>query len=184
MNIRIEAATSTQQWTVMSAIRTQVFTAEYRLSFRPYPGPGWTGVWHFLARDNEDGVGTLSVVDTTGDHSLHERYRLSFGKNERIARYAQLAILRPYRKRGILQMLIEAAQNTIIRPNGFAVGWLLYPAARATSSVLTERLGFTAEAPVLMTELGRCRVLIRRESCSQPVDCSQELFPVIETCPI
>lgn len=184
MNIRIEAATSTQQWAVMSAIRTQVFAAEYGLSFlKPFPGPGETGVWHFLASDNDDGIGTLSVVDTTGDRSLHQHYRLSFGQNERIARYAQLAILRPYRKRGILKMLIEAAQSTVIRPNGFAVVWLLYPAAHATSSVLTQGLGFTAEAPVLMTELGRCHALIRREACSQPVD-SEELFPLIETCPI
>ncbi len=183
MSIRIEAVTSTSQWTVMSAIRTQVFAAEYGLSFTRLPGPGWTGVWHFLARDNDDGIGTLSVVDTTRESSLHQRYRLTYGQSERVARYAQLAILKPYRKRGILQMLVNAAQSAVIRPHGFTIGWLLYPASRAASSVLTQRLGFVAEAPLLATELGNCRALVRRE-CFAKEDCAGEEVPVIDTCPI
>jgi hypothetical protein len=184
MNIRIEAATSAPQWTVISAIRTQVFAGEYGLSFTPLPEPSQAGVWHLLARDNDDGVGTLSVVDTTGDSRLHQHYRLSFGQNERVARYAQLAILKPYRKRGIVQMLVNAAQSAVIRPNGFTVGWLLYPASRAASSVLTRDLGFAAEVPLLTTELGRCRALLRRECSAQPVDSVGEEVLLIDTCPI
>jgi acyl carrier protein len=163
-NIRIEAVATDQQWAEMSGIRTQVFNTECGFSFRPLPGPGEAGVWHFLARDNQHAIGTLSVVETTGDRQLHESYRLNFGENDRVARYAQLAILKPYRKRGIFEMLIEAAQSTVIRPNGFSVGWLLYPAAQAVSSRLTRFLGFTAEAALLTTEFGSCHVLTRRES--------------------
>jgi GNAT superfamily N-acetyltransferase len=184
MNIRIEAATTSQQWAEMSRIRTQVFSVEYGFLFKPLPGPGKTGVWHFLARDNRDAVGALSVVDTTRDRQVHQRYQLSFGQNDRVARYAQLAILRPYRKRGIFERLIETAQSTVIRPNGFTVVWLLYPAARARASMLTERLGFNAEAPLLTTEFGSCHVLIRREPSLPQVNGNEESFPIVETCPI
>ena len=83
-------------------------------------------MWHFLARDGRDAVGALSVVDTTGNSETHQRYRLKFGGTERVARYAQLAILKPYRKRGIFEKLIEAAQGAVIRPRG-------YPVAAASS---------------------------------------------------
>jgi acyl carrier protein len=182
--IQVETATSNHQWAEMSEIRTQVFTMEHGFSFSPLPAPGETGVWHFLARDRHDEIGTLSVVDTTGDRQVHQRYRLSFEQGDRIARYAQLAILKPYRKRGIFKMLIEIAQNTVVRPHGFAVGWLLYPAAQARSSMLTQGLGFTAEAPLLATEFGSCHVLTRRESSSPRAGRIAEPFSMIETCPI
>jgi len=183
-NIRIEAVTTNQQWAEMSGIRTQVFTIEHGFSFKPLPGPGETGVWHFLARDNHEAIGTLSVVDTTGEHQVYDGHRLSFGENGRVARYAQLAIRKPYRKRGIFKMLIETAQITVIRPNGFAVGWLLYPAAQSRSSLLTKGLGFTAEAPLLATEFGNCHVLIRRESGLSQVNWTEEPFAIPETCPV
>src|SRR5260370_790521 len=163
-NIRIEAVNANQQWAEMLGVRTQVFTIECGFSFKPLPGPVEAGVWHFLARDKHDAVGTLSVIETSKDHQIHQRYKLRFGKNDRVARYAQLAILKPYRKRGIFEMLIETAQRTVIHPNGFTFGWLLYPAAHAQSCGLTGGLGFTAQAPLLTTEFGKCHVLIRRES--------------------
>ncbi|HZR59130.1 MAG TPA: phosphopantetheine-binding protein [Terriglobales bacterium] len=183
-NIRIEAVTTNQQWAEMLGIRTQVFTIEYGFQFKPLPGPGETRIWHFLARDNHDAIGTLSVVDITGDRQVRQRYRLSFGDNDRVARYAQLAILKPYRKRGIFEMLLETAQSTVIRSNRFDFGWLLYPAAHARSSGLTRRLGFAAEAPLLKTEFGSCHVLVRREPSSPQVHWTEESFPIVETCPI
>jgi acyl carrier protein len=182
--IRIEAVTTNQQWAEMLGIRTQVFTIEHGFSFDPLPRPGERGVWHFLARDNHDAIATLSVVDSTRDSQVHQRYRLTFEKNDRIARYAQLAILKPYRKRDIFKTLIETAETAVVRPNGFAVGWLLYPAAQARSSMLIKSLGFTAEAPLLTTEFGKCHVLVRRESRLPEINWAAEPFPIIETCPI
>ena len=179
--VRIEAVTSNQQWAEMLGIRTQVFTIERGFTFKPLPGPGEAGVWHFLARDGQDAISTLSIVDTTGDCQLHQRYRLRFGKNDRVARYAQLAILKPYRKRAIFRTLIEAAESAVIGPNRFAVGWLLYPAAQARSSMLIRDLGFNAEAPLLTTEFGKCHVLVRRESSWPPF---KESLADVETCPI
>ena len=183
-NIRIEAVTTNQQWAEMLGIRTQVFTIERGFSFKPLPGPEETGVWHFLARDNHDAIATLSVVDTTGDSRVHQRYRLHFGRNDRIARYAQLAIIKPYRKRDIFKALLEAAETAVIRPNRFVVGWLLYPAAQARSSMLIRSLGFTVEAPLLTTEFGKCHVLVRRESHLPRINWAAEPLPIIETCPI
>jgi acyl carrier protein len=180
-NIRIEAVTTNQQWAEMLGVRTQVFTIEHGFSFQALPGPGTKGVWHFLARDNQDPIGTLTVVDTTADRQTHQLYRLRVGEKDRVARYAQLAILKPYRKHGIFRMLIESAQSAVIRPNGFSFGWLLYPAAQARSSRLTRFLGFTAETPLLTTEFGSCHVLVRRESNWPPF---QGSFPNVETCPI
>jgi len=169
-NIQIESVTTNQQWNEMCSVRTQVFSTEYRFAFSPLSAPGETGVWHFLARNNHETIGTLSVVDTTGDYDVHQRYRLPFDENERAARYSQLAILKPYRSRGIFKMLIDMAQNAVIRPNKFAIGWLLYPATHARSSILIRDLGFTVEAPLLTTEFGSCHVLIRREASLQQLD--------------
>src|ERR1051326_5046900 len=181
-NVHIEPVYTDQQWAEVSSIRTQVFSAEYGYSFSPLPGVGEPGVWHLLARDNHDAVGALSVMDTTGNRRVHLRNRLSFGEKERVARYAQLAILKPYRKRGIFEMLIETAQRTIIRPHGFTVGWLLYPAARASSCKLTGCLGFTAETPTLATEFGKCHVLVRREPSLPQVSETVKPFAAIENC--
>jgi acyl carrier protein len=161
-NIRIETVTTWEQWVAMSKIRTQVFTEEHGFSFTPLPEPGQRGVWHFLAADREYPIGTLSVIDTTDDRQLQERCRLSFHVNDRVARYAQLAIVKPYRNRGILKMLIENAQSRVIRPDGFALEWLLVPAVHARSSTLIQELGFKTEGPVVNTEFGRCHVLTHR----------------------
>lgn len=183
-NIRIEPATTNQQWSEMLGVRAQVFTIEYGFTVTPLPGPGTTGIWHFLAFDNQEPIGTLSIVDTTGDRHTHQRYRLRFRENERVARYAQLAILKPYRKRGIFEKLIETARTTVVHPNGFAVEWLLYPAERALTSMLTWYFGFTAEAPLLTTEFGKCHVLVRRQPDLSQVVQPEEFVPVVETCPI
>jgi len=177
--VRIEAVTTGRQRAEMSEIRKQVFTVECGFSCKPAPGSGESGVWHFLARDNGVAIGTLSIVDTTGDHDLHQRFGLMFGARERVARYAQLAILKSYRGRGIFELLIENAQSTIIRPGGFAVGWLLYPAARARSCRLTQSLGFTAEAPLLATEFGVCNVLMRREPGAPRLDRMDASFSLL-----
>jgi len=162
-NVRIEVVHTDQQWAEVSSIRTQVFSTEYGYPISPLPGVSESGLWHLLARDKHDAVGALSVMDTTGNRRVHQQNRLSFGEKERVARYTQLAILKPYRSRGIFEMLIETAQRTVVRPHGFTVEWLLYPAALAPSSKLTRCLGFTAETPTLATEFGKCHVLVRRE---------------------
>jgi acyl carrier protein len=179
-NVRIEVVHTNQQWAEGSSIRTQVFSTEYGYTFSPLPGVGESGFWHLLARDNHEAIGTLSVMDTTGNRGVHQLNRLSFGEKERVARYTQLAILQPYRKRGIFEMLIETAQRTVSRPHGFTVEWLLYPAVHAHSCKLTRRLGFNVETPTLATEFGECHVLVRRKSSLLQVSQTQKRFSVVE----
>jgi hypothetical protein len=180
-NIRVEAAITHQQWAEMLEIRRQVFNVECGFSAKPLPGPGETGVWHFLARDKHDAIGALSAVDTTKDHQLHQRYHLRFAANDRVIRYTQLAILKPYRNRGIFPMLLEAAQKAVVCPNAFTVGWLLYPGQHTRSSMLTRSLGFNTEASQFTTEFGRCHVLVRRESAWPKINASENARPVIAT---
>ncbi|PYP93412.1 MAG: hypothetical protein DMG65_00730 [Candidatus Angelobacter sp. Gp1-AA117] len=179
-NIRIETAITNQQWAEVLEIRNEIFTNEYGFSVKPLPAPGKTGVWHFLARDDDHAIGTLSVVDTTEDRQLHQQYRLKFEKSERVARYAQLAILKPYRKCGIFEMLIENAQNTVVRPNEFTVGWLLYPAGQARSCRLTQSLGFNVQMPLLTTEFGSCYALTRRESNLSQIGWTERTSHIVE----
>jgi len=183
-DVLIEPVTTNQQWAEMLGVRTQVFTIEGGFSFKPLPGPREKGIWHFLARDNHDAVGTLSIVDTTRDSKLHQRYKLCFRENDRVARYAQLAILGPYRKSGIFEMLMETAQRTVIHPNEFTAGWLLYPAAQVRSSRLTRCLGFAAQSPLLSTEFGVCHAMVRREPNLAHVNLAEAAFHMIDTCPI
>jgi acyl carrier protein len=179
-NVRIEAIHTAQQWAEVSSIRTQVFSTEYGYPISPLPGVGEPGVWHLLARDKHDAIGVLSVVDTTSNRRVHQQNRLTFGEKERVARYAQLAILKPYRKRGIFEMLIETAQRTVIQPHRFTVEWLLYPATLASSSKLTRCLGFTAETRTLATEFGKCHVLVRRDLSLAQVSEPAQPFSAIE----
>ncbi len=161
--VHIEPVSTAQQWQEALGVREEVFAVEGGLALASLPPPGSAGVWHLLARVDQNPVGALSVVDTSGNHGLHRQYGLNFGLDDRVARYAQLAVIRPYRKRGIFEMLVQTAQSTIVRPNGFAFGWMLCPAARTGSSRLTQSLGFDAERELLATEFGACHALIRDE---------------------
>lgn len=188
MNIRIEIATTREQWDTICSIRKQVFTSEWGFQYGKLDPPGQPGVWHAIASDSDCGkaVGTLSVVDTTQETGLHNRYHLPFGCNDRSARYAQLAILKPSRKLGILNLLIDAVQDRIVRPNGFDFGWLLYPSASTSASVLSSQLGFLAVSPILNTEFGVCRAFVRRESDWRHTEnfMELELSEIAQTCPV
>jgi GNAT superfamily N-acetyltransferase len=165
MNIHINPAETIHQWTTVFKIRTQVFTNEWGFSFDPLPGPGAQGVWHFLASDDRGhGIATLSIVDTTLDLDLHQRYHMRFPQDDRVARYAQLAVLRPYRGLGIPEQMIQVSQSHVIHPESFDYGWLLFPAGRTADSQLTKSLDFKAHPAVLTTEFGACQVLIRDET--------------------
>jgi GNAT superfamily N-acetyltransferase len=165
MNIQIELVETIQQWTTVFKIRTQVFHKEWGFTFERLPGRGAAGVYHFLACDGQgNGVATLSIVETTCDIGLHRRFGLAFPEDQSVARYAQLAVLRPYRGLGIPERLIQDAQRQVIHPNSFDFGWLLFPANRTAACELTRTWGFTPRSEVFSTWFGHCRVLVRDET--------------------
>jgi hypothetical protein len=83
--------------------------------------------------------------------------------DSRVARYTQLAVLRPYRGMNIPLQLVAEARRRFVVPEGFDYTWLLYNAQHARSSSFCSQLNFEASAAVFDTEYGPSRVLTRSE---------------------
>ena len=165
MQIVIDSVRTTEQFEEISAVRRQVFEKEWgtripELEFQA------DKVWHLAARTPEHGraIGTLTVLETTADHTLHAGYALHFPENVKVARLTQLAVQKPYRGCGISAQLISEALSRIIGPFGFDVTWLVFNARRANSSYLVNQLGYSPSPCVLYTDYGLCRVLTRDEA--------------------
>lgn len=108
-------------------------------------------------------MGTLSVVDTTGDSELHAKYGLSFDRGTRTARLTQLAVLKPYRGLKIPLKLIFEAYRRFVWTRGFDVTWLIFDAATAQSSLYCSILDYEMSSGVFTAEYGKIRVLLRSE---------------------
>ena len=146
------------------AVRTEVFERELRLG--PVAGLIAPGLRRFevIARSAAgEPAGTLSVVETTNEAALHRRCGLIFPPEAKVARYAQLAVRKPFRGMNIPALLITEAHASFVAPEEFDFSWLLFPARQAATSVLCRWLGFRPEAPAVASEYGRCRALLRDE---------------------
>src|SRR5262245_41713338 len=97
--IIVEPVTNEKNKTEMTRIRHQVFEREMGLVLARLSEPDQPGAFHLLARAEVGGepAAVLSVVTTSGNQQLHESYGLRFDPGARVARYSQLAVLRPYR---------------------------------------------------------------------------------------
>lgn len=120
---------------------------------------------HWLARVEESGepVGTLTVVDTSDQHELHDSLSLGFDPERRVARFTHLAVLKPYRGKNIpLAMMLEVHRKVIV-PGQFDYTWLLFDVEKAPNSFLTRQLGFDLRPQTFVSEYG-CRCpLVRNE---------------------
>jgi ribosomal protein S18 acetylase RimI-like enzyme len=165
MQILIENVTTAHQFREASAVRRQVFEKEWRTKIPRLPLETPGKLWHLVARAGEFGqsVAALSVVDTTAEDVLHQRYALHFPDNARVARLTQLAVLTSFRGLGIPRRLIQEAMHRIVQPNKFDFTWLLFDENRAESCRLIAHFGYSASPYVLQTEYGLCRVLTRDE---------------------
>jgi hypothetical protein len=165
MSIVIEQVKNRKEKAAIWWIRQQVFKREMGLAHARLSVPETPESIHLLARieQSKEPVGALSVIDTSGNHQLHERYGLKFGPFARVARYTQLAVLRPYRGIDIpLRLMIEAHRLFIV-PGGFDYTWLLFDAERSALSSLCRRLAFTPSAQAFLSDFGLTRVLVRDE---------------------
>ena len=154
-------------------VREQVFGREWCLTLPRLNEYNPDQQLTFIGRNSSDQepVSVLTVVETTGDLTLHRRLGLSFGELQTVARYTQLAVLKPYRGMNLpVQMILEARRKFII-PRKIDQTWLLFDADRANSSALCNLLGFIASGPKFLTEYGWSRVLIRNEASRQAVLC-------------
>jgi hypothetical protein len=127
---------------------------------------------HLLAYEKVSGevVAVLSVVETSGDDEIHQRYGLTFPAGVRIARYTQMAVLQPFRGLDLPLKLILEAHHRFVAPSRYDHTWLLFDAERAVSSNLCRWLAFKPGERVYLTEYGCSRVLQRDERTLQAHD--------------
>jgi hypothetical protein len=169
MKIVIEPVNGEEAEAAMWQVRREVFEREMGIQLAP---PGLSDrnvVAHLLARTHPGrrAVGTLSVVDTSGDRRLHDGHNLGFEPGARAARFTHLAVLRPLRGRHIPLMMMLEAHRLFVAPGGYDYTWLLFDAERAPASFLTRLLGFTPKADVFVSEYGRRCPLVRDERAEE-----------------
>jgi hypothetical protein len=167
MDIVIEQIQSSEDFAVMWEVWHQVFERELGIVL-PHDSAA-NHISHWLARlkHGRKAVGTLSVVDTTGQCELHESLGLGFDPQARVARFTHLAVLKPYRGKNIpLAMMLEAHRSMIV-PRKFDHTWLLFDVEKAAHSFLSRQLGFTRLPQTFVSEYG-CRCpLVRDERVSR-----------------
>lgn len=185
MNITVEAASTADGIAEACCIREHVFGRQcYRRLPRLDQGDP-TQVVTLIARqaDNNQPIAALSVVETTGDASLHDALEMSFPEGARVARYTQLAVLKQYRGLGVPCSMVLEARRRFVIPNRFDYTWLLFDANAAKGSSFCKNLGFKSSARVFATEYGRSRVLVRQESaraaCAASDDAFEGSFPSV-----
>jgi len=172
MKIIIETVVSEEDESAMRRIRRDIFERERGIKLVPPDVQDRNAIAHLLARAEPDRepIGTLSVIDTSGDQQLHSSCGLKFEPHARVARYMHLAVLKPYRGMNVPLMMMLQAHRRVIIPHRFDYTWLLFDVERAATSFLCRRLGFTPTADTFISEYG-CRCpLLRDERTPQAVE--------------
>jgi hypothetical protein len=163
MDIVIKQIASNEDVSAMLEVWEQVFEREMGIVLPRESALG--NISHWLARTEQgrEPVGTLSVVDTTDQHQLHESLGLTFDPQARVARFTHLAVVKPYRGKNIPLALMLEAHRRVIVPGQFDHTWLLFDVERAANSFLSRQLGFTVLPQTFVSEYG-CRCpLVRHE---------------------
>src|SRR5215212_7474604 len=103
MEIVIKTVEGGEDESAMWGIRRDVFEAEMGIALARPGAPGERAVAHLLARvgPRREPVGTLSLIDTSGDEALHAAHGLGFAPGARAARFTHLAVLKPFRGRNV-----------------------------------------------------------------------------------
>src|SRR5262249_53023871 len=165
VEIVISSVTNQEEELAVLKIRKQVFEQEMGIAVDPLRGGSQKHALHLLARSEPESevVAALSVVETTDNYQLHERYGLNFASHVRVARYTQLAVAKPYRGLGIPLILTLEANRRFVAPEQFQYTWLLYKAERAAASSFCQLLEFTPGDRCFQSEYGHSRMLLRNE---------------------
>jgi hypothetical protein len=160
MDIVIEKTTDVA---AMFEVWKEVFERELGITLPQDSTPGNTSHWLARLKQTGQAVGTLSVIDTSNQHQLHDSLGLGFHPQARAARFTHLAVLKPFRGINIpLAMMLEAHRHVIV-PDRFDHTWLLFDVEKAAGSFLARQLGFTLLPQTFVSEYG-CRCpLVRHE---------------------
>lgn len=167
MDIIIEQIQNSEDVAAMFEVWKQVFEREMGITLPQDSAPGNISHWLARLKHSREAVGTLSVVDTSGEHQLHESLGLGFDRRARVARFTHLAVLKPFRGMNIpLAMMLEAHRSVIV-PGQFDHTWLLFDVEKAGRSFLARQLGFTLLPQTFVSEYG-CRCpLVRNERTAE-----------------
>jgi len=173
MNISIECVASSA--TAACQVRNEVFGREWHVilpELTQYsPERQITLVAH--DRSSDEPVAVLTALETTREEEMHARLGLSFFHHERVARYTQLAVLKPYRGLNLPVRLILEAHRRFVSPRGIRYTWLLFDAERAKTSSLGSLLGFSVSSRKFLTEYGCSRALTRDETTAHAKSCDR-----------
>ena len=167
MDISIEQIQNSDDFAAMLEVWQQVFEREIGIVL-PHDSTA-VNTSHWLARSNKsrEAVGTLSVVNTSGQQQLHESLELPFDPQARVARFTHLAVLKPFRGMNVPLAMMLAAHRGVIVPGGFDYTWLLFNVEKAAGSFLARQLGFTLLPHAFVSEYG-CRCpLVRNERSTE-----------------
>jgi hypothetical protein len=163
--IVIEPVNDSRAEAAAARIRKEVFEREWKIRVPRLQGEAFADSLTLIARidSQPEPVAVVTVIETTGDHELHGRFGLDFPEDTRVARYTQLAVLKPWRGLNIPIQLVAEARRRFVIPEGIHYTWLLFNADRARSSSFCSELGFHSGGDAFDTEYGRSRVLLRSE---------------------
>lgn len=180
MTIVIEPATTRRDEAAVRRIRRHVFQREMSIALRQSDSPDKAMALDLLAwvEPGGDPVGALTVIETSENDHLHESYGLRFGPSARVARFTQMAVLKPYRGMNIPLMLMLEAHRRFVAPLRFHYTWLLFDAERAVSSLICKMLCFTPTEHSFLSEYGLCRALVRDERSQRCIEalCQAEQY--------
>jgi hypothetical protein len=184
MVVKIEPVASEEHKIAMLWVRQQIFEREMGMTHGQLSDPDQPGAFHLLGVELPDTepIAALSVVLTSDDYKLHENYNLRFNMGARVARYSQLAVLKPYRKLNLSLRLILEAHRKFIIPNKVDYTWMLFDAERVASSPVSKRLAFIPSKEAFRSEFGYSRSLVRDERTFRSGRAIQETEQYLEKC--
>ncbi len=151
MKIRIEPVTSLEQEAAAAWVRRQVFGTEWATELCRIAPDERPRASQLIARvlPDDEVVATLTLIGTTGNHALHDKYELPFNGADRVGRYTQMAVLKPYRGLNLpLYLLLEARRLFVV--GNFTHTWLLFRADRAITSRFCRMLDFSASSHIVI----------------------------------
>ncbi|HKP84212.1 MAG TPA: hypothetical protein VJT69_19505 [Pyrinomonadaceae bacterium] len=163
MDIVIEKISNSEDVAAMFEVWKQVFEREMGITLPQDNAPGSISHWLARMKHSRKPVGTLSVVDTSDQHELHDSLGLRIHPQARAARFTHLAVLKPYRGMNIPLTLMLEAHRSVIVPDRFDYTWLLFDVERAANSFLSRELGFTVLPQTFVSEYGCRSPLVRDE---------------------
>src|SRR5262245_25417392 len=110
MIFEIQPVTTSSSAAAAAYVREQVFAREQNLVVPPLSPRDASEELTLIAVAGTPPkpIAALTVVETSGDDHLHQRLGLVFPPGARVARFAQLAVLKPYRGLNIpVELILE-----------------------------------------------------------------------------